>query len=157
MPIGQGVDVTPLQVAAAYAAIANGGLLRPAHIVSSVGGVPVRLPAAKRILTPTVAAELRGMLEGVTRAGGTAAEIQIPGYRLAGKTGTANKVVNGTYSHTDYYASFVGFAPAQDPQIEAIVMVDSPQTGEIYGTEVAAPAWQKIMNFALPYLKIAPG
>jgi cell division protein FtsI (penicillin-binding protein 3)/stage V sporulation protein D (sporulation-specific penicillin-binding protein) len=157
MPIGQGVDVTPLQVAAAYAAIANGGLLRPAHIVSSVGGVPVRLPAAKRILTPTVAAELRGMLEGVTRAGGTAAEIQIPGYRLAGKTGTANKVVNGTYSHTDYYASFVGFAPARNPQIEAIVMVDSPQTGEIYGTEVAAPAWQKIMNFALPYLKIAPG
>jgi cell division protein FtsI/penicillin-binding protein 2 len=155
MPIGQGVDVTPLQVAAAYAAIANGGLLRPAHIVSSVGGVPVRLPAAKRILTPTVAAELRGMLEGVTRAGGTAAEIQIPGYRLAGKTGTANKVVNGTYSDKDYYASFVGFAPAQDPQVEAIVMVDQPQ-GAIYGTEVAAPAWQKIMDFALPYLKVSP-
>ena len=97
------------------------------------------------------------MLEGVTSAGGTASEIQIPGYTLAGKTGTANKVVDGTYSHTDYYASFVGFAPAQNPQIEAIVMVDSPQTGEIYGTEVAAPAWQKIMDFALPYLKIAPG
>jgi len=157
MPIGQGVDVTPLQVAAAYAAIANGGVLRAPHIVSSVGGVAVRPPAAERILTPAVAAELRGMLEGVTRAGGTASEIQIPGYTLAGKTGTANKVVNGTYSHTDYYASFVGFAPAQNPQVEAIVMVDSPQTGEIYGTEVAAPAWQKIMDFALPYLKIAPG
>jgi cell division protein FtsI (penicillin-binding protein 3)/stage V sporulation protein D (sporulation-specific penicillin-binding protein) len=156
VPIGQGVDVTPLQVATAYAAIANGGLLRPPHIVSSVGGVPVALPRAKRILTPTVAAELRSMLEGVTSAGGTAAEIQIPGYTLAGKTGTANKVVNGTYSHTDYYASFVGFAPAQDPQIEAIVMVDSPQTGEIYGTEVAAPAWQKIMDFAIPYLKVSP-
>jgi cell division protein FtsI (penicillin-binding protein 3) len=157
MPIGQGVDVTPLQVATAYAAIANGGLLRAPHIVASVGGVPVRPRAPQRILTPQVAAELRGMLEGVTRAGGTASEIQIPGYTLAGKTGTANKVVGGTYSHTDYYASFVGFAPAQNPQIEAIVMVDSPQTGEIYGTEVAAPAWQKIMDFALPYLKIAPG
>jgi len=157
MPIGQGVDVTPLQVAMAYAAIANGGLLRAPHIVSSVGGVAVRPPAATRILTPQVAAELRSMLEGVTRAGGTASEIQIPGYTLAGKTGTANKVVNGTYSHTDYYASFVGFAPAQNPQVEAIVMVDSPQTGEIYGTDVAAPAWQKIMDFALPYLKIAPG
>ncbi len=157
LPIGQGVDVTPLQIATAYAAIANGGLLRPPHIVSSIGGVAQRLPAATRILSPTVAAELRRMLEGVTSAGGTASEIQIPGYELAGKTGTANKVVNGTYSHTDYYASFVGFAPAQDPQIEAIVMVDSPRTGYIYGTEVAAPAWQKIMDFALPYLKIAPG
>ncbi|MGD0385332.1 MAG: penicillin-binding protein 2 [Solirubrobacteraceae bacterium] len=156
VPIGQGVDVTPLQVATAYAAIANGGLLRPPHIVSSVGGVPVALPRAKRILSPTVAAELRSMLEGVTSAGGTAAEIQIPGYTLAGKTGTANKVVDGTYSHTDYYASFVGFAPAQDPQLEAIVMLDSPQTGEIYGTEVAAPAWQKIIDFALPLLKIPP-
>ena len=157
VPIGQGVDVTPLQVATAYAAIANGGLLRAPHIVSSIGGAPARLPKATRILTPAVAAQLRRMLEGVTSAGGTASEIQIPGYTLAGKTGTANKVVDGTYSHTDYYASFVGFAPAQNPQIEAIVMVDSPQTGEIYGTEVAAPAWQKIMDFALPYLKIAPG
>jgi cell division protein FtsI/penicillin-binding protein 2 len=160
LPIGQGVDVTPLQVAAAYAAIADGGLLRSPHIVESVGGVPVKLPTARRILSPTVAGELRGMLKGVTEAGGTASEIQIPGYELAGKTGTANKVVtvNGTsvYSKTDYYASFVGFAPAQDPQVEAIVMVDSPQTGEIYGTEVAAPAWQRIMNFALPYLKISP-
>jgi cell division protein FtsI (penicillin-binding protein 3)/stage V sporulation protein D (sporulation-specific penicillin-binding protein) len=160
LPIGQGVDVTPLQVAAAYAAIADGGLLRSPHIVESVGGAQVKLPTATRILSPTVAAELRRMLVQVTQAGGTAAEIQIPHYLLAGKTGTANKVVdvNGTsvYSKTDYYASFVGFAPAQDPRVEAIVMVDSPQTGEIYGTEVAAPAWQRIMNFALPYLKISP-
>ncbi len=95
------------------------------------------------------------MLEEVTNAGGTAAEIQIHGYRLAGKTGTANKVVGGTYSNKDYYASFVGFAPAQDPQLEAIVVVDQPQ-GAIYGTQVAAPAWQKIMDFALPYMKISP-
>jgi cell division protein FtsI/penicillin-binding protein 2 len=117
--------------------------------------VPVRLPAGKRIISATVAHQVSGMLEEVTRAGGTAAEIQIDGYTLAGKTGTANKPINGVYSTTDYWASFVGFAPAQDPQVEALVLVDQPR-GAIYGTEVAAPAWQKIMDFAIPYLKVAP-
>jgi cell division protein FtsI/penicillin-binding protein 2 len=157
LPIGQGVSVTPLQIAAAYAAIANGGMLRPPHIVSRVGDVALPIPKGKRILTPLVANQLRGMLEGVLGPSGTAAEISIPGYTLAGKTGTANKVVNGTYSHKDYVASFVGFAPASDPQLEAIVVVDTPRGPDFYGTEVAAPAWQKIMDFALPYLKIAPG
>jgi cell division protein FtsI/penicillin-binding protein 2 len=155
IPIGQGVDVTPLQLTDAYAAIADGGILRTPHIVESVGGVPVRTPAGKRIISATVAHQVSGMLEEVTRAGGTAAEIQIDGYTLAGKTGTANKPVNGVYSTTDYWASFVGFAPAQDPQVEALVLVDQPR-GAIYGTEVAAPAWQKIMDFAIPYLKVAP-
>jgi cell division protein FtsI/penicillin-binding protein 2 len=157
LPIGQGVSVTPLQIATAYAAIANGGVLRPPHIVSRVGAVTLPIPKGRRILTTQVADQLRGMLEGVLGPSGTAAEISIPGYSLAGKTGTANKVVNGTYSHKDYVASFVGFAPASDPQLEAIVVVDQPQGAEFYGTEVAAPAWQKIMDFALPYLKIAPG
>jgi cell division protein FtsI/penicillin-binding protein 2 len=156
IPIGQGVLVTPLQIATAYAAIANGGLLRTPHLVASVGGVAVRQPRGRRILTPAVAAELRHMLKGVFLPGGTASEISIPGYELAGKTGTASKVVNGTYSTKYYVASFVGFAPEQHPQIEAIVVVDEPR-GAIYGTEVAAPAWKQIMNFALPYLKIAPG
>jgi cell division protein FtsI/penicillin-binding protein 2 len=156
IPIGQGLDVTPLQVAEAYAAIANGGILRAPRIVEKVGNATVHEAHGTRILTPAVSAELRRMLEGVTREGGTAAEITIPGYVLAGKTGTANKVVDHVYSHTDYYASFVGFAPAHDPKVEAIVVVDSPQTGQIYGTEVAAPAWQKIMEFALQYLGIPP-
>ena len=115
LPIGQGVSVTPLQIAAAYAAIANGGVLRPPHLVARVGGASVPIPTGHRILTPTVAAQLRGMLEGVLGPSGTASEISIPGYSLAGKTGTANKVVNGTYSHKDYVASFVGFAPAAEP------------------------------------------
>jgi cell division protein FtsI (penicillin-binding protein 3) len=155
IPIGQGVDVTPLQLANAYAAIADGGILRSPHIVKSVGGVPVRVAAGKRIISTTVAHQLSGMLQEVTHAGGTAAEIQIDGYSLAGKTGTANKLVHGVYSNTDYWASFVGFAPAQDPQIEALVMVDQPDRG-FYGTQVAAPAWQKIMDFAIPYLKVSP-
>lgn len=155
IPIGQGIDVTPLQLANAYAAIADGGVLRAPHIVESVGGVPAHHAAGKRIISTTVAHQLSGMLQAVTQAGGTAAEIQINGYKLAGKTGTANKPVHGVYSTTDYWASFVGFAPAQDPQVEALVMVDQPQ-GAIYGTQVAAPAWQKIMDFAIPYLKVSP-
>jgi cell division protein FtsI (penicillin-binding protein 3)/stage V sporulation protein D (sporulation-specific penicillin-binding protein) len=155
LPIGQGLDVTPMQLAAAYSAIANGGILRTPHIVESVGGVATPSPRPRRILSPLVSAELRRMLEAVTSTGGTASEIHIPSYVLAGKTGTAQKVVHGTYSEKYYYASFVGFAPAHAPKLEAIVMVDSP-VGAIYGTEVAAPAWQKIMQFALTYLKVPP-
>ncbi len=154
LPIGQGESVTPIQMATAYAAIADGGLIRPPRIVQSVGGVPVPEPHARRIFSQAVSAHLRQMLESVLLPGGTASEIVIPGYELAGKTGTANKVVNGTYSQKDYVASFVGFAPAGDPKIEAIVVVQRPSTGFVYGTEVAAPAWASIMNFALPYLKI---
>ena len=154
LPIGQGESVTPIQMATAYSAIADGGLIRPPHIVQSVAGVPTRLPGAHRIFSPTIADELKGMLEGVFGSTGTASEIHIPGYQLAGKTGTANMVVNGTYSNRDYVASFVGFAPASNPQIEAIVVVQRPSTGFVYGTEVAAPAWASIMNFALPYMKI---
>jgi cell division protein FtsI/penicillin-binding protein 2 len=156
LPIGQGESVTPMQISAAYAAIANGGILRSPHIVQAVGGVPVREPAGHRILSPQIAAEMRSMLEGVLEPGGTASEITIPGYTLAGKTGTANKAINGVYSDKYYVASFVGFAPAQDPKIEVTVVVDQPK-GAIFGTEVAAPAWGNIMSFALPYLKIPPG
>jgi len=155
LPIGQGVSVTPIQMATAYAAIANGGLLRTPRIVASVGGVPVPEPHARRIFSQAVSAHLRKMLEGVLLPGGTASEIQIPGYELAGKTGTANMVEHGVYSQKDYVASFVGLAPAGRPKIEAIVVVERPSTGYYYGTEVAAPAWKQIMNFAFTYLKIS--
>ena len=129
LPIGQGESVTPIQMATAYSAIADGGLIRAPHIVQSVAGVPRRLPAAHRISRPTIANELKGMLEGVFGRPAPRSEIHIPGYQLAGKTGTANMVVNGTYSNKDYVASFVGFAPASDPQIEAIVVVQQPEHG----------------------------
>jgi cell division protein FtsI/penicillin-binding protein 2 len=108
------------------------------------------------VISPQTAAAVRTMLEGVVQAGGTASSVSIPGYKLAGKTGTANKAVNGGYSDTRYVASFVGFAPAENPQLLVSVMVDEPQ-GAIYGGEVAAPAFQKIAAFALPYLRIPPG
>jgi cell division protein FtsI/penicillin-binding protein 2 len=156
LPIGQGESVTPMQMAVAYSAIANGGVIRPPHIVGGIGGAPVATPHGRRIFSPTVAAELTRMLEDVFGTTGTASEIHIPGYRLAGKTGTANMVVNGTYSNRDYVASFVGFAPASHPSLEAIVVVQRPSNGFVYGTEVAAPAWKQIMDFALNYLKIKP-
>ncbi len=157
LPIGQGEAVTPLQMATAYSAIANGGILRPARIIAAIGGHRAPRPRGHRVISPRVAASVRTMLEGVLAPGGTAQEAAIPGYALAGKTGTANKPdpVHGGYSSTRYVASFVGFAPARDPQLLVSIVVDEPQ-GAIYGGQVAAPAFQKLMAFALPYLGIPP-
>jgi len=156
LPIGQGLAVTPMQMAAAYAAIANGGILRTPRILASIGGRPVVESRGKRVISAKTAESVRKMLEGVVAAGGTASEVSIPGYELAGKTGTANKPDNGVYSETKFVASFVGFAPAKNPRLLVTVMVDEPQ-GEYYGSVVAAPAFQKITAFALPYLRIPPG
>ena len=159
LPIGQGQLVTPMQMATAYAAIANGGILRPPHIVESVAGRPQPELAGRRVISAATAAELRHMLEGVLAPGGTASEVSIPGYQLAGKTGTASKIdkATGQYSQTAFIASFVGFAPASDPKLLCAVIVDEPQTGSIYGGTVAAPAFGQIMSFALPYMGIPPG
>jgi cell division protein FtsI/penicillin-binding protein 2 len=159
LPIGQGELVTPMQMASAYAAIANGGILRAPHIVSAVGGHPQAAPAGHRVISETTAAEVRKMLEGVLAPGGTASEVSIPGYQLAGKTGTASKIdpATGQYSKTAYIASFLGFAPAANPKLLCAVIVDEPQSGSIFGGTVAAPAFGQIMSFALPYLRIPPG
>ena len=158
LPIGQGESVTPMQLATAYSAIANGGVLRRPRIVGRIADRATPLPVGRRVISRRTAATLRTMLSGVVAAGGTAASISIPGYTLAGKTGTANKIdtQTGEYSKTRYVGSFVGFAPARDPKLLVTVMVDEPQ-GAIYGAEVAAPAFADIMRFALPYLRIAPG
>lgn len=155
VPIGQGIAVTPMQMAQAYAAIANGGILRAPHVVDAVGGTPQRLPAGRRVISAATAASLRSMLEGVLGPGGTATGAQILHYALAGKTGTAQKAIAGGYSKDKYVASFVGFAPARDPKLLTMVMVDEPK-GDIFGGAVAAPAWRKITSFALNYLKIPP-
>ncbi|HWF32956.1 MAG TPA: penicillin-binding protein 2 [Solirubrobacteraceae bacterium] len=159
LPIGQGQLVTPLQMASAYSAIANGGILRPPHLVQSVGGQAEPEPAGHRVISSQTAASLRQMLEGVLAPGGTASEVSIPGYQLAGKTGTASKVdeSTGEYSKSRYVASFMGFAPASNPKLLTAVIVDEPQSGSIFGGTVAAPAFGQIMSFALPYLRIAPG
>ncbi len=159
LPIGQGELVTPIQMATLYSAIANGGILRPPHIVGAVGGRTVAEPAGRRVISSSVAAEVREMLKGVLAPGGTASEVSISGYHLAGKTGTASKIdpETGEYSKSAYVASFVGFAPASNPKLLCAVIVDEPQAESIYGGVVAAPAFGQIMEFALPYLGIPPG
>jgi cell division protein FtsI (penicillin-binding protein 3) len=149
MPIGQGIAVTPIQMAAGYTAIANHGLLREPYVVAGDRRPP------RRVLSKRNADRVSRMLEGVLAAGGTAEEAQVDGYRLAGKTGTAEKAENGGYSKTDFVASFIGYAPARNPRLLVAVMVDEPR-GQIYGGVVAAPAFERIMEFALPYLKIPP-
>jgi cell division protein FtsI (penicillin-binding protein 3) len=155
LPIGQGLSVTPIQMMAAYAAIANGGILRRPQLLEQVDGEPVDEPAGHRVIKPRVAAEVRQMLEGVLAPGGTASEVSVPGYTLAGKTGTAQVAEDGGYSETKFVSSFIGFAPAADPGLLVAVIVDQPQ-GDIYGGSVAAPAFGEIASFALPYLGIAP-
>jgi cell division protein FtsI (penicillin-binding protein 3) len=149
LPIGQGLSVTPIQMAYGYSAIANGGVAHTPHVIADDEG------DAHRIMSAANAHKVAHMLEGVLQAGGTASEAAIPGYTLAGKTGTAQKAENGGYSETDYVASFIGFAPSRNPRLLVSVMVDEPR-GEIYGGVVAAPAFEKIASFALPYLKIPP-
>ncbi len=155
LPIGQGLSVTPMQMVAGYAAIANGGILRPPRLIMREGGEEVPPVEGERVMSEKSATQVRKMLEGVLAPGGTASEVSVPGYVLAGKTGTAQKAENGGYSETDYVGSFVGFAPADDPQLLVAVVVDEPR-GSYYGGIVAAPAFAEIASFALPYLGIAP-
>jgi cell division protein FtsI/penicillin-binding protein 2 len=157
LPIGQGESVTSMQLATAYSAIANGGVLRRPQVIRKVDGKVVPRPRGKRVVSEQVSSQVRQMLRGVFAPGGTAAEVNIPGYELAGKTGTANKVdpKTGEYSKANYVASFVGFAPAKDPKLLVSVMVDEPQ-GAIYGGVVAAPAFGDIASFALTALRIPP-
>jgi cell division protein FtsI (penicillin-binding protein 3) len=149
MPIGQGIAVTPMQMASAYTAIANHGVMRRPYVVAG------NAPPPRRVLSRRTADRVSKMLEGVLAAGGTAEEASVEGYTLAGKTGTAEKAIKGGYSKTDFVASFIGYAPADDPRLLVAVMVDTPR-GDIYGGTVAAPAFERIMEFALPYLKIPP-
>ena len=151
MPIGQGLAVTPLQMATAYQAIANGGVVHSPRVIAGTEG------ESRRVVSEKTATQVSRMLEGVLGPGGTATEASVEGYTLAGKTGTAEKPdpVNGGYLEGQYFASFIGFAPARDPRLLVAVMVDQPK-GQIYGGEVAAPAFEKIVSFALPYLRIPP-
>jgi cell division protein FtsI/penicillin-binding protein 2 len=155
LPLGQGLAVTPIQMMAGYAALANGGILRRPRLIERVGEEPVEDPPGRRVIGADVAAQVREMLEGVLAPGGTASEVSVPGYTLAGKTGTSQVAENGTYSETKYVASFIGFAPADEPRLLVAVIVDQPQ-GDYYGGSVAAPAFGEIAEFALPYLGVPP-
>ncbi|MBA3475945.1 MAG: penicillin-binding protein 2 [Actinobacteria bacterium] len=156
VPIGQGIGVTPVQMAAAYAAIANDGVLRKPYLVARVGDEPNRRGAGRRVISKTVSAQMMAMLRDVVSAeGGTGALAAVPGYTVAGKTGTAAKPIPGGYSDTKYVASFVGVVPAKDPRLVVLVSIDEP-SGAIWGGVVAAPAFAEIARSSLVELEIAP-
>ena len=155
VPIGHGIAVTPIQMARAYAAIANGGVLVQPHLVERVDGKPVARKGGTRVVSRRVSKQMLSMLRGVVLEG-TGTQAAIPGYTVAGKTGTAAKIDStGRYSHTDYVASFVGLVPATKPRLVIMVMVDEP-SGSIYGGDVAAPVFRQIARFNLQHLEVPP-
>ena len=162
MSFGQGVSVSALQLANAFAAVANGGTLLRPYLVSAIGRgddlefLHTQPEVLGRAMSPATARSLERLLEGVVAEGGTARQAAIPGYRVAGKTGTAQKVIPGQgYSFTRVIASFVGMAPARDPAIVCLVAIDEPQ-GLTHGGSVAAPAFAAIVGPTLHYLGIPP-
>jgi len=158
IPIGQGIAVTAMQLASAYSTIANGGVwTEPKLLSGTVGGHGrVRLsnpPATKRVISETTAAKMVDILTGVVERG-TGIEAQIPGYAIAGKTGTAQKPLDTGGYGNQYVASFAGFAPANDPEIVVIVSLDEPSP--IWGGSTAAPTFKLLTEYALRHLGIAP-
>jgi cell division protein FtsI/penicillin-binding protein 2 len=153
VPIGHGIAVTPVQMARAYSVIANGGLLVRPHLIDRIEGRDVSGRRARRVVSRDVAEQMLSMLRGVV-VEGTGTEAAIPGYTVAGKTGTTAKIdPDGTYSSSRYVASFVGLVPASKPKLVVMVMVDEPRGG-YYGGTVAAPAFREIARFNLQYLEI---
>jgi cell division protein FtsI (penicillin-binding protein 3) len=155
VPIGHGIAVTPIQMATAYAAVANGGRLVHPHLVQRVDGVETVPKPGRRIFSRHVSKQMLSMLRGVVLEG-TGTEAAIPGYTVAGKTGTAAKIdPSGRYSTTRYVASFVGLVPATKPRLVIMVMVDEPRAS-IWGGTVAAPSFKEIARFNMQYLEVPP-
>jgi cell division protein FtsI/penicillin-binding protein 2 len=156
VPIGQGVSVTLTQLARAYAAIANGGRLVEPHLVERVGDRPASPGAGRRIMSAKTAGQVDAMLRKVVSTDGTGTLAQVKGFKVAGKTGTAEKIDPETGQYASYTSSFVGYVPADDPKLLVAVVVDEPSKGAYYGGDVAAPAFEDITEFSLQTLRIAP-
>jgi cell division protein FtsI (penicillin-binding protein 3)/stage V sporulation protein D (sporulation-specific penicillin-binding protein) len=157
VPIGQGIAVTPIQLASAYAAIANGGVWIQPHLVTRIGGRILRHFTHRRIVSPAIDDQLKTMLTGVVdEHGATGNAAAIPGYTVAGKTGTGQIPGKNGYSASNgYMASFVGMVPVDKPRLLVLVTVEKPQ-GSIFGGVVAAPAFAQIAKFDLQYMAVAP-
>jgi cell division protein FtsI (penicillin-binding protein 3) len=151
MAFGHGISLSLLQLARAYTIFANDGELMPVTMVKRD-----EPEAGTQVIAPHTAQAVRKMLEMAVQPGGTAPHAQVPGYRVAGKTGTAHKLEGGRYAPTKYVSSFVGFAPASDPRIIVAVMVDGPSAGQYYGGAVAAPVFREVAAGALRTLAILP-
>jgi cell division protein FtsI (penicillin-binding protein 3) len=152
MSIGYQVSVTPLQMAMAASAVANGGTLLEPHVVRAIvrNGVRQDIPpkALRQAIDANTAATLTTFMEEVVKRG-TATAARLDRYQVAGKTGTTEKLVDGRYSKTDYNASFVGFVPSRRPALTILVVIDTPRAGHIFGGDVAAPIFKRIADAAL--------
>lgn len=161
IPIGQGVAVTPLQLATVYAAVANGGVaVTPKLVLATVDAGGNRRPAARaaehRVIKAETARSLAQILLGVTEKKiGTGKLARVPGYQVAGKTGSADRVMPDGRGYQGFVTSFFGFAPAGDPQLVVGVVLDNPSVH--FGATTAAPAFKEVMQFALRHLGIGPG
>ena len=159
--IGQGIAVSPLQLARAYCMIANGGYKVNLRIVDRIkrGDDERIMPVVKEtksiFANPTTKKMITDMMIGVTEAGGTCTEAAIEGFHVAGKTGTAQKVINGAYSNR-YYASFVGFVPAENPKFVLLVTCDDPTVGSRYGGSASGPTFKAIAERTLKYMHVQP-
>ncbi len=151
MAYGHGISVSLIQLARAYTIFARDGDLAPLSLTR----IESSTPAGTVVFSAKTAREVRAMLEMAVQPGGTAPKAQIPGYRVAGKTGTAHKLEGGRYANK-YVSSFVGFAPASDPRLIVAVMIDEPSAGKHYGGDVAAPVFASVMASSLRTLGIAP-
>jgi cell division protein FtsI (penicillin-binding protein 3) len=154
IPIGYGIAVTAMQMLDVYTTIANHGMTRPPRMVAATVDADGKrhdeaLPAPRPIVSAATADAVTSMLKKVVTEG-TGVKAQIPGYPVAGKTGTAKKA---PYDTGEYNASFAGFAPADNPRLAAIVVVDNPEAS-IFGADAAAPVFQQIMRFALAYERV---
>lgn len=158
---GQGLRTTPLQMASSFATIANGGIRMRPYFVKRITDpqgkilLDVKPQSFGRVLNRKTADMIIDMMTEVTKEGGTATKAALPGYSVAGKTGTAQKFVNGAYSHTKFMSSFIGMVPAEKPRFVIAVNIDEPQ-GVVYGGLVAAPVFKKIAWEALRDLGVAP-
>jgi len=151
MAYGYGLSVTPLQLAQAYATIGAGGLHRPVSFRRAEGAV-----AGERVLPERIARDLVGLLEEAVKPAGTGVKAAVPGYRVAGKTGTAWKATAGGYSTDKYLSVFAGVVPASRPRLAVVVMVDEPGGALYYGGDVAAPVFAEVVAGALRLMSVAP-
>lgn len=152
MAYGYGLSVSLLQLTRAYMAFANDGEVMP---LSFLKREPQEI-AGDRVFSPSVAREVRAMMEAVTQEGGTGTLTRVPGYRVAGKTGTAHKLIDGRYSSDRYLSSFVGMAPASNPRLIIGVVIDEPSGGVYYGGSVAGPVFAQVMAASLRQLALPP-
>jgi cell division protein FtsI (penicillin-binding protein 3) len=148
---GYGVSVTPLQLAQAYAALGNDGNMRPVSLIALD-----KPNEGNRILSSETSRAIRRMMEEVVRPGGTGTKANIAGYRVAGKTGTTWKFAAGGYSHDKYLSIFAGLAPASDPRLAAVVIIDEPTGNLYYGSDVAAPVFADVIAESLRLLAVPP-